>query len=79
MYSQTLHPLCANRADLVGFLRIMDMEMMMTYNGVERDLEGWKALFVSADRRLKLQNVATPPGSAHSIMELVLDPTTNGE
>ncbi len=50
----------------------MDMEMMLTYNAIERDLEGWKALFAKADKRLKLQSVTTPPGSAQSIMELVL-------
>ena len=50
----------------------MDMEMMVTYNAVERDLQGWKALFAKADHRLKLQKVVTPAGSAQSIMELVL-------
>jgi len=49
------------------------MEMMITYNAVERDLEGWKALFAKADKRLKLQRITTPRGSAHSLMELVLD------
>lgn len=52
--------------------RIMDMEMMLTYNAIERDLEGWKALFAMTDERLKLQRVITPPGSAHSVMELAL-------
>ena len=45
----------------------------MTFNASERDLEGWKALFAQVDQRLKLQSVVTPPGSAHSIMELVLE------
>lgn len=53
--------------------RTMDMEMMLTYNAVERDLEGWKDLFAKADERLGLRSVSTPPGSAHSIMELTLD------
>jgi len=53
--------------------RTMDMEMMVTYNAVERDLEGWKTLFAKADKRLKLRSFVTPVGSAHSIMELVLD------
>jgi hypothetical protein len=50
----------------------MDLEMMMCYNAVERDLEGWNALFGKADRRLRLQSVVTPPGSAQSVMELAL-------
>ncbi len=51
----------------------MDMEMMLNFNAVERDLEGWKELFAKADSRLKLQKVVTPPGSAQSVMELALD------
>ena len=46
--------------------------MMLSFNAVERDLEGWKVLCAKADKRLKLQSVVTPPGSAQSIMELVL-------
>lgn len=49
------------------------MEMMLCYNAVERDIEGWKALFAKADNRLKLQNMVTPPGSSQSVMELVLE------
>ena len=48
------------------------MEMMMGFNAVERDLDGWKELFAKAESRLKLQNVVTPPGSAQSVMDLVL-------
>ena len=46
--------------------------MMLVYNAVERDLEGWKALYAKADERLKLKSVVTPSGSAQSVMELVL-------
>ena len=46
--------------------------MMMNYNAVERDTEGWKALFEKADPRLVLKDIATPPGSAQSVMEVVL-------
>jgi hypothetical protein len=59
-------------ANLCGDNRVMDMEMMICYNAVERDLSGWKALFAKADRRLTLESVITPPGSAQSIMSLVL-------
>ena len=51
----------------------MDMEMMLCYNAVERDLEGWKELFARTDKRLKMKSVVTPPGSAQSIMEIVLE------
>ena len=52
--------------------RAMDLEMMLGFNAVERDLEGWKLLFEKADPRLVLKKIVTPPGSAQSIMELVL-------
>ncbi len=48
------------------------MEMMMSFNAVERDLEGWGALLMKADGRLQIQNVVTPPGSAQSVLEIVL-------
>ncbi len=53
--------------------RVMDMEMMISFNAVERDLEGWKELCAKADQRLKIKNVVTPPGSAQSVMEIVLE------
>ncbi len=46
------------------------MEMMLVYNAVERDLEGWKALYAKVG--LNLKSVVTPHGSAQSVMELVL-------
>ena len=58
---------CADERD-----RFMDMEMMMYYNASERDMEGWKALFAKTDERLHLKSIVTPPGSAQSVMELVL-------
>lgn len=58
--------------DQCAIARFMDMEMMITLNAVERDLEGWKSLFAQVDKKLKLQNVVTPPGSSQSIMELVM-------
>ncbi|KAK4948208.1 hypothetical protein LTR66_014137 [Elasticomyces elasticus] len=54
-------------------MRTMDMEMMLNFNAVERDLESWKALFAKVHRRLRLLQVVTPPGSAQSIMELAME------
>jgi hypothetical protein len=62
-----------SKADRFDGTRIMDMEMMLCYNAVERDLEGWKELFARTDKRLKMKSVVTPPGSAQSIMEIVLE------
>lgn len=42
----------------------MDIGMMLNFNAVERDLEGWNDLFASADKMLKLQQISTPPCSA---------------
>ncbi|KIX03594.1 uncharacterized protein Z518_07147 [Rhinocladiella mackenziei CBS 650.93] len=53
-------------------LRILDAEMMLTYNAAERDLEGWKSLFNQADPRLELRSVVTPPGSSLSVLEIGL-------
>lgn len=50
-----LTPLCRS---------IMDIGMMLNFNAVERDLEGWNDLFASADKMLKLQQISTPPCSA---------------
>ncbi|OCL03487.1 S-adenosyl-L-methionine-dependent methyltransferase [Glonium stellatum] len=54
-------------------IRIMDMEMMTTFNAKERELEDWKALFTRVDQRLKLRNVKKPVGSVNSVMEVVLE------
>ena len=62
-----------SRADRFDGTRIMDMEMMLCHNAVERDLEGWKELLARTDKSLKMQSVVTPLGSAQSIMELVLE------
>lgn len=48
------------------------MEMMLSYNAIERDLDGWNRLFKRADERLKLQRVISPPGSVCSFLELSL-------
>jgi hypothetical protein len=51
----------------------MDMEMMLSFNGIERDLKGWESLFAQVDKKLKLKSVVTPSGSSQSVMELVLN------
>ncbi|KAK5552905.1 hypothetical protein LTR46_008980 [Exophiala xenobiotica] len=48
------------------------MNMMISFNSGERDLDGWKSLFKMPDSWLGLRYIVTPPGSALSIMELDL-------
>lgn len=49
-------------------LRCLDMEMMQTFNGRERQLEDWKMLFASVVPRLEVSHITQPLGSALSIM-----------
>ncbi|KAL4780293.1 S-adenosyl-L-methionine-dependent methyltransferase [Aspergillus varians] len=53
--------------------RIMDLEMMTTFNARERPLADWVKLCADADPRLKLQSVSKPDGSNMSILEFVFD------
>ncbi|KAI9727413.1 MAG: hypothetical protein M1834_008419 [Cirrosporium novae-zelandiae] len=53
--------------------RIMDLEMMTTFNSREREVEDWAAIFAKADPRLKLRNTIRPPGSINSVMEVVFE------
>ncbi|OAG44671.1 hypothetical protein AYO21_01161 [Fonsecaea monophora] len=52
--------------------RIMDVEMMLSFNGCERDVDGWKSLFEQADTRLELRSSRKIPGNIHAVMELGL-------
>ncbi len=54
-------------------IRIMDLEMMTTFNANEREIEDWTSLFAQADPRLKLHDVIRPPGSVNSILEIIFD------
>lgn len=54
-------------------MRIMDLEMMTTFNAKERERADWEALFNAADARLKLKGVVRPEGSAQSVMEVVFE------
>ena len=54
-------------------MRIMDLEMMTTFNAKERERADWEALYSAADARLKLKSVVRPEGIAQSVMEVVFD------
>ncbi|KAL4808157.1 O-methyltransferase-domain-containing protein [Aspergillus unguis] len=53
--------------------RIMDLEMMTTFNARERPLADWVKLCSDADPRLKLKSVSKPEGSVMSILEFVFE------
>lgn len=48
------------------------MNMMASFNGLEGDLDAWRAIFQTADPRLGLRHMATPLGSALTLIELDL-------
>ncbi|KIW99131.1 uncharacterized protein Z519_00794 [Cladophialophora bantiana CBS 173.52] len=52
--------------------RVLDIEMMLSFNGCERDESGWKALFEQADPRLELRSTKKIPGNIHGVMEVGL-------
>jgi len=54
-------------------MRIRDMQMMVMHNALERDEEEWRQLFAETDSRLRLVAIRTPPGSALSLIEVVLE------
>lgn len=53
-------------------VRMMDIEMMQSFNGVEREVEDWKMLLAATDKRLQVASVNQPEGSALSLIEVVL-------
>ncbi|QRD92482.1 putative O-methyltransferase [Aspergillus flavus] len=53
--------------------RIMDMEMITTFNARESPLEDWKKPCGDAHPALKLRRIFKPTGSIMSIMEFVLE------
>ena len=55
------------------FMRAQDLQMLLLLNAKQRDHEQWTALFKSADPRLTIKNVVTPPGSIMSFIEVVLE------
>lgn len=54
-------------------MRIRDMQMMVMHNALERDHAEWSRLLAQTDSHLRLVAIRTPPGSALSIIEVVLD------
>lgn len=51
----------------------MDLQMMMSLNAKERTEKDWKELVQSADQRLRVVACVVPFGSAHGVIEVVLD------
>ncbi|KAF2149129.1 S-adenosyl-L-methionine-dependent methyltransferase [Myriangium duriaei CBS 260.36] len=50
-------------------VRDLDIFMMTTFNGKERDERSWRRLFDSVG--LSISNITTPPGSAVSLIEVL--------
>ena len=57
-------------------VRVRDMTMMQAFNSKERDLDDWKDLLATTNPKLQLVGVNQPYGSAMSVLEVALDPTT---
>jgi 6-hydroxytryprostatin B O-methyltransferase len=51
----------------------MDLQMMAAFNAKERRKEDWTKLFHEADKRLTVKGFQQPPGSALSLIEVVLE------
>lgn len=51
-------------------LRSSDMEMMVQFNALEREVSDWENLIKRADPRLRIQNIHKPPRSANSVIEI---------
>ncbi len=51
----------------------LDLQMLASFNSVERNLDGWSALAKRADPRLRVANVASQPGAPLSLIEIVYD------
>ena len=54
------------------FFRLYDINMMVLFNAMERDLAAWEDIFQRADRRLKVKAVSRPLGSSYSLIDVVL-------
>jgi 6-hydroxytryprostatin B O-methyltransferase len=75
---QCLPPVGAPPATIERFMRTQDLNMLLLLNAKQRDYGQWNHLFKSADPRLTIKNVITPPGSIMSFIEVVLE-AANGE
>lgn len=49
----------------------LDLQMLVALNSKERTIQEWKSLLVQADERFELANVATFPGTAWGLLEVV--------
>jgi 6-hydroxytryprostatin B O-methyltransferase len=60
--------------------RTVDLIVMSHFNGKQRDIDDWKAIFKNVDENLAIRKVSLHPGSVLSVIELGLDdvPNTNG-
>lgn len=59
-----------------GIDRIMasvDLQMMVELNAKERTKGDWERLMASADKRLRVKAFRLPPGSAATLIEVVLE------
>ncbi|KAG5746731.1 hypothetical protein H9Q72_011976 [Fusarium xylarioides] len=54
-------------------LRQKDLTMIQCFNAQEREVEEWNALLTKADPRLKIQAIERPAGSELSVIEAMLD------
>lgn len=70
---QLMPPVGAAPPVVERIMRTVDLQMMMLTNAKERDYGEWAELFKAADPRLKIKNVANPPGSIMSLIEVVLE------
>lgn len=61
------------KGGIADVCRIMDMEMITTFNARESPLEDWKKPCGDAHPALKLRRIFKPTGSIMSIMEFVLE------
>ena len=78
---QLLPPVGKAPGPVERFMRSQDLHMLLLFNSKQRDYDQWNHLFKSADPRLVIKNVVTPPGSIMSFLEVVLDSAeaTNGQ
>jgi 6-hydroxytryprostatin B O-methyltransferase len=70
---QLLPPPGVAPAPIERFMRAQDLQMLLWFNAKERSHDQWESLLKLADERLRIKNVVTPPASAMSFIEVVLD------
>jgi hypothetical protein len=49
----------------------LDLQMLVALNSKGRTIQEWKSLLLQADERFELANVATFPGTAWGLLEVV--------